>query len=315
MTRNAPQNPEDGPGLETRTLAALIGAHGHLGDDPERALGERVEGAPREELTPALREARDELERNPRAIFLCAGRDCRAAAADPLASGFDADALPVIETACQGFCDHAPVATLHWHGRMRSFGALHTRRERERVAAFASRCHAAGGLLADDGAALDQRFDPQHDRDAEPLAAFGFLIGHFRGVGWLGPQCRPFEKEVVGRWEAGGRAVCLRMEVAYPLSAGGVDCHEALVVIAPDGAAAGGFSGRAVTDGGRSLGYDYEIDASGTVLFEDRPPGHGHDAARARKLLIPVPQGYEERLEVERDGNWSTYSSVTLLRV
>ena len=133
------------------------------------------------------------------------------------------------------------------------------------------------------------------DDSLRPLA---FLVGHFYGHGYYTGRPGGFQKEVTGGWEAGGRFLSLRLGVNYPLADGRNDCHQALVIIGLD-AATRALEGRAYTDAGSVVTYPIEFDGH-TVRFPDRPPGHGAGHRRARKVLRPTADGYEERLEVER---------------
>ena len=88
-----------------------------------------------------------------------------------------------------------------------------------------------------------------------------------------------FQKEMVGSLEAGGRCIALRMGVTYPLSNGQKDTHHAFVTI----------------------GVHPDTEAIG---------------ARARKLLRPMPDGFEERVEVDYGtGHYETHSVLHMLRV
>lgn len=304
-------------------LGMLLEYGGHLGD-PEDLAG-RALPAPWEErilqsgggfsesvAREALRQATARFEANPRAIYRCRGETCRRLDPDPLTH--PPDELPLRTSGCQGHCEAGPRATLCFDGAQRAFGPL----DHEawlKIDQLLRRAQREDTLLVDDDPTRDFSFDPVHAHSTPDLSDFEFLVGNFRGEGHYGESERPFRKQVAGRWVAGGSAIALRMEVAYPLPGGGVDAHEGLVVI---GAERSGddFLGRAWTDGGSCLEYRYQIDPdSGALVFSDRPPGHGHSARRARKLLVPQPGGYEERLEVEGEsGGFSTYSTLVLRR-
>jgi hypothetical protein len=292
-------------------LGHLVAKRGHLSETSADAWvsSQSDPRAARE----ALARAAQHFAAGDRQLFLCRGEACR-----PAPDSADAAARAGVlscDTGCQGECERGPMATLLFDGAARSFGGLDTREAWRDLNAYIARCVAAGSALVEDGAAKALRFDPDHPETGPDLAPFAFLHGHFRGEGVYGTSGRSFRKEVIGRWEAGGAALSLRMEVAYPLPSGGVDAHEALVLVTPE--RDGEFwIGRAITDGGVTQAFRYAFDAdSGALHFSDRPPGHGHSAKRARKLLIPAADGYEERLEVERDGGFETYSSILLTRV
>lgn len=158
--------------------------------------------------------------------------------------------------------------------------------------------------------------NPVHVRSGpdDRLRPLAFLVGHFYGHGYYTGRPGSFQKEVTGGWEAGGRFLSLRLGVNYPLSDGRNDCHQALVIIGLN-AAARALEGRAYTDAGSVVTYPIEFDGP-TVRFPDRPPGHGAGRVRARKVLRPTADGYEERLETERpDGRFEAYSILQLRRV
>ena len=118
---------------------------------------------------------------------------------------------------------------------------------------------------------------------------------------------------MIGSWQAGGAAIILRMAVAYPLQEGGVDVHEAFVLIAPH-QDHNRLVGRAVTDGGRYIEYLYRIDlSSGSIEFDDQSPDHGDSDGKVCKTLTPIKEGYVEVLEVE--GIEAEYSRIVMHRV
>ncbi len=308
------------PDWSSEALGLLLEMGGHLGNrEPSGGLPnpwrERLESLgsdldlDRAQL--ALDEAKARYAAQPRALVLCRGSECRRAEA--ASGGAENSPIPILESGCQGHCEDGPRGTLLFDGGQRAFRRLDPE-GLQRVVELIERAVEENTLLVDRDPALPVTFDPVHDHSAPDLSAFGFLVGQFRGEGSYA-RGQSFRKEVVGRWAAGGSAVTLRMEVSYPLPRGGVDSHQGLVVI---GAERDGedWIGRSWTDGGHAAEHRYRVDpGSGAVVFADRPPGHGHSAKRARKLLIPRTGGYEERLEVEdADGNYATYSSLQLLR-
>lgn len=148
----------------------------------------------------------------------------------------------------------------------------------------------------------------------ECLRPLAFLVGHFYGHGHYTGRSGSFQKEVIGGWEAGGRFLSLRIGVNYPLADGRNDCHQALVIVGVNPTSRA-LESRAYTDSGLVFEHPIELDGE-TVRFPDRPPGHGADHGRARKVLCPTAAGYEERLEVERlDGRFEAYSILWLRRV
>ena len=141
------------------------------------------------------------------------------------------------------------------------------------------------------------------------LRKLDFLIGRFAGEGGYAHGGRSFHKSVTGTWEAGGQFLNLRMRVAYPLADGKLDVHEACVMV---GVADDRLRAQVYTDaGGR---HDVTLDMSGReVSFPDRPPGHSDTTRRARKILKPADDGFEELLEVDTEaGTFETYSRIVL---
>lgn len=141
-----------------------------------------------------------------------------------------------------------------------------------------------------------------------------FLLGHFYGEGHYVGRPGSFQKEVTGVWEAGGQFIGLRMAVNYPLKDGRNDRHQALVLIGLNPTTRQ-IESWAYTDGGMIHEYPLELD-QGTVRFPDRPPRHDVGGRRARKVLSPTEDGYEERLEVEQaDGQFGVYSVLLMRRL
>lgn len=241
----------------------------------------------------SLAKARERLALGTSHTLVCAGEACAASAKRLALQQGDTGILS--PTGCQGHCDHAPISVLrcgaHHEGLAQYAG------EEGRIANLARHAAAFGHLWDAEDPVSEFRFDPLHGHaDAAPLAAFAFLTGHFRGRGQLGAHGAPVAKELLGRFEASGRALVLRMRVDFTLKDGDRDHHEALVTITCED---GDHVGRAVTDGGAHDLFHYQIEDDGSVLFDDRAPGHGRDKRRARKRLTPTPAGYDERLEVE----------------
>ncbi len=286
--------------LETELVAANTGPH----VDVARVLGE----------------ARARWSAFPAAFYPCAGSRCRAAGAQrlPWVTWLGAgSACAVLPTGCQGPCDHGPMAALRVGDRLEHFRHLADEEAARELARFALRAAAAETLLVDPGQVAPLRFDPLHGHAAahllEPIRPLAFLAGRFRGRGGYAESDGVFFKELSGRWEARGRALSLRMAVSFPTANGCHDSHEALVIVAPT--PDGRIVGRAYEDGGAIREYEYEVAADGGIVFDDRPPGHGHGATRARKRLVPVRDGYEEILEVEGGGRFEIYSRVRMRRL
>ena len=77
----------------------------------------------------------------------------------------------------------------------------------------------------------------------------------------------------------------------------------------------GKIAAHAYTDGG--IVREYSVDNRQDRLeFEDQPPGHEKRWARARKILQPTGNGFEERLEVDiGDGNFIPYYVIPMQKV
>jgi hypothetical protein len=154
----------------------------------------------------------------------------------------------------------------------------------------------------------------EHEAPSQALQPLAFLLGHFYGEGHYVERPGSFQKEVTGVWEANGRFISLRMGVNYPLLDGRNDCHQALVIIGAD-PKTHALESRAYTDGGFIFEHPMELH-NGALQFPDRPPGHGNKDSRARKVLCPTAEGYEERLELEQDnGAFAAYSILLMRRV
>ena len=152
------------------------------------------------------------------------------------------------------------------------------------------------------------------------LQDLGFLVGHFQGEGKYLKGSRQFQKDVDGAWQAGGQFLSLRMRVAYPLKDGRVDVHDAFVVVGLNPANKQ-LEARAYTDSGGMIDYRLEV-AGQEICFPDRPPGHqsktkalqAHEV-RARKVLCPHENGFEERLEVDfGTGDYELYSRIIMIK-
>ena len=124
----------------------------------------------------------------------------------------------------------------------------------------------------------------------------------------------PFKKEVIGTIEAGGRFIALRMDVAYPLIDGRHDVHKALVIAGAE-PLSGKIAAHAYTDGG--LVREFAVEHREAWLeFEDQPPGHEKRWARARKILQPTENGFEERLEVAAGaGDFTPYYVIQMRKI
>jgi hypothetical protein len=151
-----------------------------------------------------------------------------------------------------------------------------------------------------------------HVEPPTALSALGFLIGRFRGEGKFERGKTSFEKQVVGRWEAGGHFLSLSMSAAYRVHDSIADVHHALAVVGLDAARAG-LAARVFTDGDEV----FELPLSVTldrIWFRDRAP-HETAARQARKILLRTTDGYQETLEVDRGSGFEPYSLVRLRRL
>lgn len=152
----------------------------------------------------------------------------------------------------------------------------------------------------------------EHAEPAPQLAALKFLTGEFRGEGLLADAGERYEKDVTGKWVAGGHHLMLEMSARYSDGRGRLDQHSAVVVVsAGDGKS---LVSVAYTDDGEVIGLVPRATDLG-IEFEDEVP-HGSGAVRARKLLNATDGGYRETFEVDRgDGRFNVYASVDLRRV
>lgn len=145
------------------------------------------------------------------------------------------------------------------------------------------------------------------------LEAIQFLVGRFRGHGRFEGGTITYEKEVFGRWEAGGHVLALSMKAAYREDDDVADVHEAMAVVGAD-RTSGGLQAHVFTDGGIVFEHRLELGPD-RVSFRDRVP-HEIRAKEARKILLPTAYGYEELLQVDRgDARFETYQVVQLKRV
>jgi len=185
------------------------------------------------------------------------------------------------------------------------------------VCGFAQRATSAGTLLTEPGSADPFLFDPVHEHEhshgSVPLRKLQFLLGHFQGEGQEVTRSEPFQKELVGSWEAGGRCIALRMGVTYTLADGRKDTHNAFVAIGVNPKTEG-IEARAYTDGGDVHDFQLQLEEDG-IMFTERPAAH-HVAQRARKIVRPTADGFEERLEVDQgEGRFETHFVITMQRV
>jgi hypothetical protein len=115
------------------------------------------------------------------------------------------------------------------------------------------------------------------------------------------------------RFEAGGRFIALRMDASYPLADGRKDVHKALVIVGSE-PSSGSITAHAYTDGGLVRQYLVERFEQ-SLQFADEPPGHRECWKRARKILRPTIEGFEERLEVDDGSGHVPYYVIPMQRV
>ena len=122
-----------------------------------------------------------------------------------------------------------------------------------------------------------------------------------------------FHKEMIGSFEAGGRFIALRMDASYPLADGRNDVHKALVIVGSE-PSSGGITAHAYTDGGVVRQYAIERNEQ-TLEFADFAPGHANQWKRARKIIRPTLEGFEERLEVDDGNGFVPYYTIPMRKV
>lgn len=272
-----------------------------------------------DELQSALRRAQAGYAAGDKRLYVCAAQPCcgkigfdiSTAALATLSQDID---LPITKTGCQGPCKQAPVITLRIGDKQEMFAEVANDADWRAVLKYAQAAVRAGTLLIDTGAAEKFRFDPVHDHEKpsahmQPLA---FLLGHFRGEGRYAMTGYVFHKEVIGSFEAGGRFIALRMDASYPLADGRKDVHKALVIVGSE--PSGKITAHAYTDGG--LVREYAIERNDNSLeFADVPPGHASQWQRARKVLEPTAEGFEERLDVDAGQGWTPYYVIPMKKL
>jgi hypothetical protein len=145
------------------------------------------------------------------------------------------------------------------------------------------------------------------------LGLLGFLVGQFHGEGWFQRGKTTFAKDVFGRWEVAGHFLSVSMSASYRVNDRVVDVHHALAVVGLE-RPSGAFQAHVFTDGGGVFEHRLLVEAD-RVSFDDRVP-HESRASVARKILVRTSCGYDETLEIDRDGGgFETYSFVRLERI
>ena len=223
--------------------------------------------------------------------------------------------LPISKTGCQGPCKQAPIVSLRVGERSEMFAQVITQHDWRAVLDFAKAAVQAGSLLIDAGAAEEFRHDPVHDhaKTSIHLKPLQFLLGHFRGEGRYAMTGYAFRKEMIGSFEAGGRFIALRMDVSYPLADGRKDVHKALVIVGSE-PSSGHITAHAYTDGG--IVREYVIARFEQALeFADLAPGHANQWKRARKIIRPTPDGFEEFLEVDAGEGFVPYYTIPMRKI
>jgi hypothetical protein len=274
-----------------------------------------------DQLMAVLARAKQQYLQGESRLSLCDAQPCRARI------GFDVSedalkrvakdlAVPISKTGCQGPCKQAPVVSVRVGDRSEMFAQVRSREDWQIILNFVKAVRQSGTLLIDAGQAEQFRFDPVHvhHKPGTHLKPLQFLLGHFRGEGKYAMVPYSFQKEVIGTMEAGGRFIALRMDVAYPLTDGQIDVHKALVIAGAE-LSSGKIAAHAYTDAG--LIREYAVEKRKAWLeFEDQPPGHEKQWARARKILQPTETGFEERLEVDPGGgNFTPYYVIQMRKI
>ena len=274
-----------------------------------------------DELRAVVENAKGKFWQGDCRVFLCNALPCHAKigfdlSIEALDRSYSELGVPVSLTGCQGPCKQAPVLTLRVGNRSECFAQVASPADWQAVLRFANRAAAAGTLLLDAQEAQQYRFDPVHDgpKPNVHLNHLLFLLGHFRGEGKYAMTGYTFSKEVIGTFEAGGRFIALRMDASYPLPDGRKDVHKALVIVGSE-PSSGTIKAHVYTDGGTIHEYCIES-GDGQLHFDDVAPGHGKLWKRARKILRPTQEGFEERLEVDSgDGSFVPYYVIVMRKV
>ena len=273
-----------------------------------------------DELLATLRQVKEKYLDEECRLSVCVADPCRAKIGFDLSEAALESAsreagMPISLTGCQGPCKQAPVLALRIGDRNMLFAEVAQAQDWQVILKFAREARLAGTLMLDAGAAESFKFDPVH-ADARPsvhLKPLQFLVGHFRGEGRYALTPYTFHTEVIGTTEAGGRFIALRMGVSYPLMDGKTDVHNAFVVVGAQ-PAEGFFTAHAYTDAG--LIREYSIERSESELkFDDIAPGHRDQWRRARKILRPTTDGFDECLEVDGGEGFVLYYSIAMRRV
>jgi hypothetical protein len=317
--------PVDTPNeLEFHASGFIVKVHGTWTDkalDQFRHFLQLRNVAPsKNELFAVLQQAKEKYWNGQCRLSVCVAQPCRAKigfdVSYPAIESFSREAgMPISLTGCQGPCKQAPVLSLRILDGSGCFAEVASFEDWHAILKFAQEARAAGTLMMDAGAAEVFRLDPVHDhpKPSVHLNCLQFLLGHFRGEGEHAMTRYRFHKELIGTREAGGRFIALRMGVSYPLLDGKTDVHTAFVIVGA-GRSSGYFTAHAYTDAG--LVREYSIEGRESELkFDDLPPGHEDQWHRARKILHPTVDGFEERLEVDGGQGFVPYYIISMRRV
>ena len=272
-----------------------------------------------DELGQALERAKHEYTLGNQRLYVCAAQPCcnntGYDVSEPELSRLSNQiGATIVKTGCQGPCKQAPVLALRIGDKQEVFAEVAGDEDWRAVLKFAKAAVHAKSLLVDTGAAEQFRLDPVHDlgKPSAHMKPLEFLLGHFRGEGRYAMADYAFQKEVIGSFEAGGRFISLRMDASYPLADGRKDVHKAFVIVGSE--PTGQISAHAYTDGGAMREYAIERHDD-NLEFADVPPGHASQWKRARKILRPTADGFEEVLEVDPGDGFVPYYVIPMQRV
>ena len=272
-----------------------------------------------DELAQVLELAKQKYTLGNQSLYVCAAQPCcKQAGYDvseaELSRRSNQIGAAIVKTGCQGPCKQAPVLALRIGDKQEVFAEVASEEDWRAVLKFAKAAVQANSLLVDTGAAEQFRFDPVHDhgKPSAHMKPLEFLLGHFRGEGRYAMADYAFQKEVIGSFEAGGRFIALRMDASYPLADGRKDVHKAFVIVGSE--PTGQISAHAYTDGGAMREYAIER-RNENLEFADEAPGHASQWKRARKILRPTANGFEERLEVDPGDGFVPYYVIPMQRV
>jgi hypothetical protein len=272
-----------------------------------------------DELIDALQRAKKTYCSGKAGFYICAAEPCCGKI------GFDVSeaeleqltkelGVPIAKTGCQGPCKQAPVMSLPIGDQQETFAEVANDDDWRALLQYVRTAAQTGTLLVATGAAEKFRFDSVHDhgKPSAHVKPLEFLVGHFRGEGKYAMTDYSFQKEVVGTFEAGGRFIALRMNASYPLADGRKDVHKAFVIVGAE--PAGTITAHAYTDGGGVREYAIARNES-KLEFADVPPGHASQWQRARKILRPTADGFEERLEVDPGDGFVPYYVIPMRKI